>query len=219
MFETSFQHASSTPLPKDVSLDNGLQLLHDFETVIRLSPDCRGCKPIPPPKTGQQKRQANREGKSQEQEDVLYYEVEDDLPFIPKTLWSGGVKYQADFLPQPDGCDITVHAPGGFTSTNRWRLLRENEPPGRPSELDHEKDLAQARSKNTLHADQTSSGWYVQIVSDAKVNRTFASFVKGFLKSSHQQLQNAFIEKLKGPDEQEDNNERPKLGRRTSSHL
>ncbi|KAM3422527.1 hypothetical protein BST61_g28 [Cercospora zeina] len=221
MFETSFQHASSTPLPKDVSLDHGLQLLQDFETVIRLSPDCKGCKPIPPPKNGPHKRNGHTgkgSANGKEQEEVLYYEVEDDLPFIPKSLWSGGVKYQADFVPRPDGCDITVRAPGGFTSTNHWRLLRENEPPGRPSELEHEKDLARAQSKNTLHADQTSRSWYVQIVSDAKVNRTFASFVKGFLKSSHQQLQHAFIEKLKEANEQE-GNERPTLVRRRSSHL
>lgn len=218
MFEASFQHASSTPLPKDVSLDNGLQLLHDFETVIRFSPDCRGCRPIAPPKNEAHKGKANGTARIQEQEEVLCYEVEDDLPLIPKSIWSGGVRYQADFVPRPDGCDITVHAPGGFTSTNHWRLLRENEPAGRPSELAHEKDLAKAQSKNTLHADQTSSGWYVQIVSDAKVNRTFATFVKGFLKSSHQQLQNAFIEKLKGANEQQDN-ARPRLGRRKSSHL
>ncbi|PPJ58401.1 hypothetical protein CBER1_08080 [Cercospora berteroae] len=184
MFETSFQHASSTPLPKDVSLDAGLQLLHDFETVIRLSPDCRGCKSIPPPKNEERKWSGNgTHGTTdgQEQEKILYYEVEGDLPFIPKSLWSGGVKYQADYVPRPDGCDITVHAPGGFTSTNHWRLLLENE----PSELAHEKKLAKAQSKNMLDADQTISGWYVQIVSDAKVNRTFATFVKGFLKSSH----------------------------------
>lgn len=221
MFETSFQHATSTPLPKNVSLTTGLQLLHDFETVIRLSPDCRGCKLIPPPKNREHKRSgslAHGTADGQEQDQILYYEVEDDLPFIPKSLWSGGVRYQADYVPRPDGCDITVHAPGGFTSTNQWRLLRENEPAGRPSELAHEKDLAKAQSKNTLHADQTSSGWYVQIVSDAKVNRTFATFVKGFLKSSHQQLQNAFIEKLKGANEQQ-GNARPRLGRRKSSHL
>ena len=213
MWETSFQHASSTPLPPNVSIEAGLQLLHDFDFVVRLSPDCRGCQPIPSPHS------ANGDGNGISDECISYYEVEDDLPFIPKRLWSGGVKYQADFLPAPDGCDITVHAPGGFTSINRWRLLRGDEPAGRPSELEHERDLEKVRSKNLNHADTTSSGWYVQIVSDAKVNRAFASFVKGFLRNSHQQLQHAFVEKLKDVGEQQDGSKRPKLGRRKSSVL
>lgn len=222
MWETSFQHASSTPLPPNVSIDTGLLLLRDFDCIVRLSPDCRGCQPIPAPPTSNGSSGANASNgaaNGTSDNNITYYEVEDDLPFVPKRLWSGGVKYQADFLPTSDGCDITVHAPGGFTSTNRWRLLRGNEPAGRPSELEHEKDLDNVKSKTLLHADQTSSGWYVQIVSDATVNRAFANFVKGALRNSHQQLQHAFIEKLKGASEQPAGKQRPRLGRRKSSVL
>lgn len=112
MFETSFSHASATPLPPNAQLDAALAILHDFEIVVRLSPDCRGCRAIPPPsaKNGAVKTNGNQVngnisagGPGQMQ----YYEVEDDLPFIPKKFWSGGVRYQADFLPVPDGCDIS----------------------------------------------------------------------------------------------------------------
>ncbi|KXT05996.1 hypothetical protein AC578_360 [Pseudocercospora eumusae] len=210
MWETSFQHASSTPLPPNVSIDTGLQLLHDFDFVVRLSPDCRGCKPISPPqpKNGERKKPSGNEATA----DVQYYEVEDDLPFIPKKLWAGGVKYQADFVPTQDGCDITVHAPGGFTSTNRWRLLREHISEGA------EASLERIKAKDLDHAGDSGPGWYVQIVSDAKVEKVFASFVKGFLKNSHQQLQQAFIEKLKATPTQQ-RNRRPTLGRRKSSML
>lgn len=214
MWETSFQHASSTPLPPNVSIETGLQLLHDFDFVLRLSPDCRGCRPIPPPQpTNGERKKASGNASNAASDKVRYFEVEDDLPFIPKRLWNGGVKYQADFLPTPDGCDITVHAPGGFTSTNHWRLLRENVPEGGQASLD------QIKSKDLDHAASSGSGgWYVQISSDAKVEKVFASFVKGFIRNSHQQLQLAFIERLNAtPSHQR--SRRPGPGRRNSSVL
>lgn len=211
MFETSFSHASATALPPNVSIDLALQTLHDFETVVRLGPNSRGCKPIPPPpaKNGYAKTNGAVNGTPRGQ--MQYYEVEDDLPFIPKKFWSGGVKYIADYLPTEDGCDITVHAPGGFTSTNHWRILREHIPE------DSEASLERVKSKDLLHADNTSGGWYVQIVSDAKCSKTFAGFVKGFLKNSHAQLQTAFIERLKARPAM--GNRRPTLGRRRSSEF
>jgi hypothetical protein len=68
----------------------------------------------------------------------------------------------------------------------------------------------------------------VQIISDARCPKAFASFVKGFLKNSHVQLQQAFIEKVKGMPVEEAGTEeslqrpqqrerRPTIGRRKSS--
>ncbi|EME85305.1 uncharacterized protein MYCFIDRAFT_210196 [Pseudocercospora fijiensis CIRAD86] len=202
MWETTFQHTSSTPLPPNISIDTGLELLHDFDFVVRLSPDCRGCRPIPPP----QPKNLDPKTLNNEPETVKYYEVEDDLPFIPKTLWSGSVKYRADFVPTQNGCAITVHAPGGFTSTNHWRLLRDNS------------SREGTRSKDSDHVGDSGAGWYVQIVSDAKVEKMFAGFVKGFLKNSHRQLQAAFVERLKDTPAQQ-RCRRPTLGRRRSSVL
>lgn len=182
MWETTFQYASQTQLPPNVSVEIGLKLLHDFETIIRLSPDCRGCKRVPAPKNlAKPNNKATNgngsltNGNSQEEE-IQYYEVEEDLTFIPKRLWSGGVKYLAEFLPTMDGCDITVHAPGGFTSTNHWRLLREMIP-----EDESGPRLEKIQSKDLAHAEMMGEGWYVQIVSDARCNKTFAGFVKGYV--------------------------------------
>jgi hypothetical protein len=163
-----------------------------------------------------------------------YYEVEDDLPFMPKRLWSGGVKYTADFLPQEDGCDITVHAPGGFTSTNHWRILREtaplNEEIHHPDDVPRNEPLAQLERTGTRdmhHAESEGAGWYVQIISDARCPRTFVGFVKPFLKNSHAQLQHAFIDHLgvvveeakkKGQEQRpQQKQRRPTLGRRRST--
>lgn len=213
MFETSFQHSSSTPIPSDVSISQGLSILHDFETVVRLSPDCCGCRQLPPSEV------PNKKSSDHNQDQTQHYEVSDNLPFIPKRLWSGGVKYTADFLPQPNGCIVTVYAPGGFTSVNQWRLLRNSHS---ESNTQRRPSLPRTASKDLLHEDNAAGeGWYVEIVSDAKCSRTFAGFVKGFLKNNHITLQEAFVEKLRGRSEQVVANggreRRPTVGRRKSS--
>lgn len=242
MFETSFSYASATPIPPSLSTSSAIQILHDFDQVVKLSPDCRGCKRRPPPKSS---------GSNDKGTEVEYYEVEDDLPFIPKKLWSGGVRYTADFTPVKEGCDITIHAPGGFTSVNHWRILRETAPlneesipehyeasttsqNGRPtmkreptinnlhcsvSKLDDSgAKLERTGTRDLLHIESDGAGGYVQIISDAKCSRTFAGFVKGFLKSSHAQLQMSFIEKLQATSPAKKQG-RPTLGRRKSSVL
>lgn len=227
MFETSFSYASATTIPSSLSTNAAVNVLHDFETVIKLSPDCRGCKQIPPPnsKNGYTNGNTNKTP-------VQFFEVEDDLPFIPKRLWSGGVKYTADFVPVEDGCDITIHAPGGFTSTNHWRILRETAPLNEEiheDEAEREEppmQLERTGTRDMNHAESQGAGWYVQIISDAKCSRTFAGFVKGFLKNSHSQLQHAFIEHLKqvpqtpaAGEGQQQRPRRPTMGRRRSTYF
>ncbi|KAK0300981.1 hypothetical protein LTS00_000129 [Friedmanniomyces endolithicus] len=214
MFDVNFTHASATPLPPSVSIDLAIDILHHFEAVIKLSPDCRGCTRLPPPKAknGTSKKSAAATNGDATTE-IQYWEVADDLPFMPKKMWSGGVKYNAEFVAQGDGCDITVHAPGGFTSTNHWRIVRE---------MVHEDELpslTRVRTKDLLHAETGpgEGGWYVQIVSDARCSVTFQGIVKGFLKNSHVQLQKAFIEKLREPAHLP-REKRPELGRRRSTH-
>ncbi|KAJ8607842.1 hypothetical protein MRB53_040035 [Persea americana] len=203
MFETTFSYKSATPLPANISLVDALTILHDFETINKLNPDVRGCKPITPKNAKPVVQAADPLHPTKTPlGETQYFEVEDDLPFIPKRLWSGGVKYQADFVPVEQGCDITIHAPGGFTSVNHWRLvLDELKMEAITAEeivvpaLELDKEASQVVSKDLMGPEAEGSGWYVQIISDAKCNRTFAGFVRGFLKNSHAQLQRAFIDK------------------------
>ncbi|KAK5164591.1 uncharacterized protein LTR77_009797 [Saxophila tyrrhenica] len=230
MFETTFSYASATPIPSAlVDEIAGLNILHDFETVVKLSPDCRGCKPVQPPNGKNGYINGTKEPKMQ------YFEVEDDLPFIPKKLWSGGVRYTADFVPVEDGCDITIHAPAGFTSTNHWRLLRETAPLNETiheDEADRDQPPSQLERTGTRdmhHTESQGAGWYVQIISDAKCPRMYAGFVKGTLRNQHSQLQHAFIDRLEhlskemaqktNGDGQQQRSRRPTLGRRRSTNF
>lgn len=229
MFDTSFSYKSAKPLPPTIVISDALSILHDFDTVNRLNPDVRGSKPIPPPKNAPKTAIPPTPAIATPAPNVKlgepqYFEVEDSLPFIPSKLWSGGVRYQADFVPVEQGCDITIHAPGGFTSVNHWRLVHdESRIATVPEENDDhsEKDeVAQVTTKDLMHVDTDSGGWFVQILTDARCSRTFAGFVKGFLKNSHAQLENAFVdrcvEKLNAPPVKT-RPRRPTVGRRRSS--
>ncbi|SMR46854.1 unnamed protein product [Zymoseptoria tritici ST99CH_1E4] len=183
MFETTFTHSSTATLPHPTSMSHALSLLHDFNTVIHLSPECNGFRAIPSPVP------------NQKDDHIQHYEVEDQLHFLPRYLWSGNVKYTADFLPQHDGCDITVHAPGGLTSHTKWRLTREAVVAEAGQAGSENKELAK-----DLRDEDGTGVWYVQIVSEAACSLTYANFVKGFLKDSHQKLLEAYVEKVKeGP--------------------
>ena len=156
MFDTTFSHTSQTDLKEGISDQAVLQILHDFGTVIHLNPDCKGFQPA----QNQPKGMPVPVG-------AVTYDCEDALTFIPKKLWDGGVCYTAVFSQEPDGCDIVIKAPGGFTSTNKWRLQMDRD--GRKC---------------------------VTTVSDAKCNRTFAGFVKKFLENSHATQQSRFKQAL-----------------------
>lgn len=111
---------------------------------------------------------------------------------------------------------------------NHWRLVHQEDRILEDGEDPvNDPDFSERKSKNLLHADRSGGGqWFVQIVSDAKCNRTFANFVKGFLRNSHTQLENAFVEKVKESSTAETNGapqrptagaRRPTLGRRRST--
>lgn len=150
MFDSSFSHSSAQPLSRAATDQMAVQLMHDVNVILHLNPDCKAIKLVSDPSASPQE-----------------YRVEDSLAFVPKKLWSGGVWYTAFFKAVEDGCDIMIQAPGGFTSTNKWRLVRK--------------------------PDGTR---VVSITSDAKCSKTFSIFVKRFLESSHGQMQRAFNERV-----------------------
>lgn len=150
MFDSSFSHSSAQPLSRAASDQIAIRLMHDVNAILHLNPDCKNIKLVSEPSASPQE-----------------YKVEDSLAFVPKKLWSGGVWYTAFFQPVEDGCDIMIQAPGGFTSTNKWRLVRK--------------------------PDGTR---VISITSDAKCSKTFSIFVKRFLESSHAQMQRAFDERV-----------------------
>lgn len=149
MLDSTIDHVSTSTLPPEVPTSSAIRFLHDFDTLISLNSDHNSHKLI-------------RQISDTESE----YQVDEQLAFIPRKLWHGGVKYKSVFTRFEDGCDITVNAPF-FKSVNRWRI--ENGDAGERT---------------------------VRITSDAKCGKAFASAVKKFLGSSHEELQRGFGERV-----------------------
>jgi hypothetical protein len=169
--------------PYCVYLPYAVRLLHDFNTVIHLSPECSGFRAVQYPHHAS-------DPANETESQIQYYEVEDTLHFLPKYLWRGAVKYTADFLPTMDGCNVTVRAPGGFTSLTKWRVMRMVSSDGVELGL-------QAAGKEDFMSGVRNEDWAVHIVSEATCSLTYSSFVKGFLKDSHQKLLEGYLAKLK----------------------
>lgn len=149
MLESTIDRVSMSNLPPGIPTSSALQMLHDFDTLISFNSDHNSHKLI-----------------HQISDTESEYQVDEQLAFIPRKLWHGGVKYKSVFTTLEDGCDITVDAPF-FKSVNRWRI--EN---GKGGEN------------------------VVRITSDAKCSKAFASAVRKFLGSSHEELQRGFGEKV-----------------------
>lgn len=149
MLESSIDHVSTSTLPSGIPASSALHLLHDFDVLISLNSDYVSHQFI--------HQISNTESE---------YQVNEQLAFIPRKLWHGGVKYKSVFTTLEDGCDITVDAPF-FNSVNRWRL-----------------EEGKGGQK------------VVRITSDAKCSKAFSSAVRKFLGSSHDELQRRFGEKI-----------------------
>lgn len=105
-----------------------------------------------------------------------YWEVEEAIPWIPQWLWNGTAKYDLEFTPTSNGCDVTNWANWRFTSINQWRLLR-----GWVLE-----------SGEVVFSDGDENGWLLRTVSDTMYHRSFARCLKRHtyagLKAMHVKL-------------------------------
>lgn len=99
-------------------------------------------------------------------DNVIEYEVDEQLAFVPRKIWHGGVHYKSVFTTVEDGCDVTVDAPF-FNSVNRWRIVEE------------------------VGGDKV-----ISIFTDAKCGKAFASPVRKFLEKSHEELRAGFVSRL-----------------------
>lgn len=163
LLETKFTHTSSSSLSASVSQERIIKLLHDFDAMMHLNPDCNGFRL-----------------KKQLSENSWEYEVEEQLTFIPKRLWSGGVTYTCTFTTLDNGCDIKVKAPF-FSSTNQWRLQTIDDT---------------ADDHAVTHTGSNPGNREISITSEAVCNRTFAGITKQFVAGSHVQQQKAFADQL-----------------------
>lgn len=172
LFETSFTVIVTTALPRGAPIDKAISVLHDCATLTSMTPNWR---------TSERKTPSTPQHPSIEkraQEVCEYWEVEEDVPWIPKWLRNGTMKSLVVFSPVFNGCDLTARAKSTFTSTEQWRLVRGQVLSGGEVVLNDDDDGV--------------SGWLLQTVSNVVCMVTFAGFFRSqtpiSLKSVHAKI-------------------------------
>ena len=151
---------SITPLSSGTSRAAAVAFLHDHVRMIRLNPlVIRLQKTTPPPDA------------SADEYDCAWYEITDEISYLPGGLYKGEVTYKACFNDLPNGIQTHTFAPAGLDLRGKW-TVGGNEP-GEP------------REKLELNTDAPREGLYVREDVDMRCNFLLTGFVKKNLTKSH----------------------------------
>jgi len=151
---------SITPLSSGTSRAAAVAFLHDHVRMIRLNPlVIRLQKTTPPPDA------------SADEYDCAWYEITDEISYLPGGLYKGEVTYKACFNDLPNGIQTHTFAPAGLDLRGKW-TVGGNEP-GEP------------REKLELGTDAPREGLYVREDVDMRCNFLLTGFVKKNLTKSH----------------------------------
>jgi hypothetical protein len=151
---------SITPLSSGTGRAAAVAFLHDHVRMIRLNPlVIRLQKTTPPPDA------------SADEYDCAWYEITDEISYLPGGLYKGEVTYKACFNDLPNGIQTHTFAPAGLDLRGKW-IVGGNEP-GEP------------REKLELGTDAPREGLYVREDVDMRCNFLLTGFVKKNLIKSH----------------------------------
>lgn len=151
---------SITPLSPGTSRAAAVAFLHDHVRMIRLNPlVIRLQKTTPSPDA------------SADEYDCAWYEITDEISYLPGGLYKGEVTYKACFNDLPNGIQTHTFAPAGLDLRGKW-IIGGNEP-GEP------------REKLELGSDAPREGLYAREDVDMRCNFLLTGFVKKNLTKSH----------------------------------
>ena len=157
-----------TPLPKTITRETAVGFLHNHSWMIEMNPlVLRHEKTTPPPNASKD-----------EIESMVWYEITDEIQYIPGTSVKGEVSYKGGFYDLPKGLQTHVFAPGGVDIHGKW-LVGGNMP-------------GEARETVELGIEKPREGLYIREDVDLRCNVFLTNFVKRNLKKSH----GALVEKL-----------------------
>jgi hypothetical protein len=108
---------------------------------------------------------------SADEYDCAWYEITDEISYLPGGLYKGEVTYKACFNDLPNGIQTHTFAPAGLDLRGKW-IVGGNEP-GEP------------REKLELGTDAPREGLYVREDVDMRCNFLLTGFVKKNLTKSH----------------------------------
>jgi len=154
---------SITPLPKTTTRSAAVSWLHNHVQMIRLNPlVIRLQETTPPPNA------------SADEYNCAWYEITDEISYLPGGLYKGEVTYKACFNDLPNGIQTHTFAPAGLDLRGKW-TVGGNEP-GEP------------RETLELGMDAPREGLYVREDVDMRCNIFLTGFVKKNLTKSHKSV-------------------------------
>jgi hypothetical protein len=149
-----------TPLP-DIGRETAVAFIHNHKEMIEMNPlVIRHAKTSPPSNAS-----------SDEALNMTWYELTDEIQYIPGTAVKGEVSYKAGFYDLPQGLQTHVFAPGGVDIRGKWSV--GGNMPG------------EEREPAELGVNKPIDGLYIREEVDLRCNVFLANFVKRNLKKSH----------------------------------
>jgi hypothetical protein len=99
-----------TPLPREISRETAVSMLHDHSAMIELNPlVLRHDMCDPPPNAS-----------PDEAEHATWYTITDKINYLPGGLYSSEISYKAGFYNLPVGLQTHVFAPAGVDIKSKW---------------------------------------------------------------------------------------------------
>ena len=160
-----------TPLPATISRETAVAFLHKHEEMISLNPlVIRHTRTSAPPNAA-----------PDETEGMVWYEITDEIQYIPGTPLKGEVSYKAGFYDLPTGLQTHTFAPAGVDIQGKWTV--GGNAPG------------EKREPIEIGIQKPSDGLYLREEVDLKCNILMSNFVKRNLKKSHATLVDNLVKK------------------------
>lgn len=150
-----------TPLPPGVSREAAIAYLHNHHQMIELNPLV----------LRHEKTEAHPNAPDDEVESMTWYEITDEIQYIPGTPIKGEVSYKAGFYDTPTGLQTHTFAAGGVEIRGKWHI---------GGNLPGEK-----REDIEIGSNKPRDGLYIQEDVDLRCNVLLTGFVKKNLKKSH----------------------------------
>ncbi len=161
-----------TPLPASITRDAAVRVLHNHGGMIKLNPLVQDYVPT-----------AAHAGASKEEAQYMeWYEITDEIVYIPGTPMKGEIKYKAGFYNLPNGLQTMSFAPGGVQLSGKWTV--GGNMPDEP------------REPVEIGVDKPREGLYLKEEVVLKCSIFLSSFVKKNLKKAHPQIHAVLVKRL-----------------------
>jgi hypothetical protein len=166
-----------TPLPRQVSREVAVAMVHNHDEMIELNPMVIEHHPIKTP----------RDAPADEFLDCVWQELTDKIHYLPGGLAKGKVSYKACFHDTPMGLQTHIYAPTGLDIREKWSI--GGSLPGEPPE------------PRELGVDVPRQGLYLREDCDMRCNILLSSFVRKNLDNAHKVLVERILKKAERLEE------------------